>query len=148
MAQNHLNLIATVILVSTILGLFFKLNRGRLIQKYSNESDFKSLNLDHELNTEGTILLFSTEYCSICPGVKRQINAEIGSSRNIGLIEIDAVQKIDLAKKLHVKSSPTSIFFNSKGNEVGRIIGAPKPNQLKDTFRKLNENGKEKINAN
>ena len=84
MAQNHLNLIATVILVSTILGLFFKLNRGRLIQKYSNESDFKSLNLDHELNTEGTILLFSTEYCSICPGVKRQINAEIGSSRNIG----------------------------------------------------------------
>ncbi|MEY3496363.1 MAG: hypothetical protein RJA80_585, partial [Actinomycetota bacterium] len=139
MNQNHLVLIASVLILSTLIGLYFNFSRGKLVKKYANESsrgklvkkyanesEFSKLNLPIDLSSEATILLFSTEYCSICPGVKKQIEKYIGDSNNISLHQIDAVEKIDVARKLHVKSSPTTIFFDSKGNEFGRIIGAPK----------------------
>jgi thioredoxin-related protein len=148
MNQNHLVLIASVLILSTLVGLYFNFSRGKLVKKYANESEFSKLNLPIELSSEATILLFSTEYCSICPGVKKQIEKYIGDSNNISLHQIDAVENIDVARKLHVKSSPTTIFFDSKGNEFGRIIGAPKSNQLQETFSKLHNQEKETSNAN
>jgi len=148
MNQNHLVLIASVLILSTLIGLYFNFSRGKLVKKYANESEFSKLNLPIDLSSEATILLFSTEYCSICPGVKKQIEKYIGDVNNISLHQIDAVENIDVARKLHVKSSPTTIFFDSKGNEFGRIIGAPKSNQLKDTFSKLHNKEKETTNAN
>jgi thioredoxin-related protein len=148
MNQNHLVLIASVLILSTLIGLYFNFSRGKLVKKYANESEFSKLNLPIELSSEATILLFSTEYCSICPGVKKQIEKYIGDVNNISLHQIDAVENIDVARKLHVKSSPTTIFFDSKGNEFGRIIGAPKSNQLKETFSKLHNQEKETSNAN
>ncbi len=148
MNQNHLVLITSVLILSTMVGLYFKLSRGKLVKKYSNDSIFGQLNLPIELSSESTILLFSTQYCSICPGVKRQIESYLGNSKEISLHQIDAVEKIEIARKLHVKSSPTTIFFDSNGNEFGRIIGAPKANQLKETLEKLNNQRKEATNAN
>jgi len=82
-------------------------------------------------------LLFKTEYCSTCPGVKRQINELIKNDEGISFYEVDAVERIELAKKLHVKSSPTVLFFNEAGLEEGRIIGAPKKDQLRNTLEKI-----------
>lgn len=62
--------------------------------------------------------------------------------------QIDAVENIAVARKLHVKSSPTTIFFDATGNEFGRIIGAPKLNQLQETLNKINKQEKETTNAN
>lgn len=148
MNQNHLVLIASVLILSTLIGLYFNFSRGKLVKKYANESEFSKLNLPIDLSSEATILLFSTEYCSICPAVKRQIEGYIGDRSSISLHQIDAVEKIEVARKLHVKSSPTTIFFDSKGNELGRIIGAPKSNQLKETLNKFNNQEKEISNAN
>ena len=91
---------------------------------------------------------FKTEYCSICPGVKRQINELIKNDKGISFYEIDAVERIELAKKLHVKSSPTVLFFNEAGLEVGRIIGPPKKDQLRNTLEKITTIKMEKTNAN
>ena len=148
MNQNHIFLISSVLILSTLVGLYFNFSRGKLIKKYSSKSIFSQLNLPIELSDETTILLFSTEYCSICPGVKRQIENYISNYKEISLHQIDAVEKIDVARKLHVKSSPTTIFFDSNGNEFGRIIGAPKANQLKDTLNKINNQRKESTHAN
>lgn len=148
MNQNHLVLITSVLIVSTLIGLYFNFSRGKLVKKYANDSEFNKLNLSINLSSEATILLFSTEYCSICPGVKKQIENQIKSSKDISLHEIDAVKNIDVARKLHVKSSPTTIFFDSTGNEFGRIIGAPKVNQLQQTLNKINNQEKEATNAN
>jgi thioredoxin-related protein len=93
-------------------------------------------------------LLFKTEYCSTCPGVKRQINELIKNDEGISFYEVDAVERIELAKKLHVKSSPTVLFFNEAGLEEGRIIGAPKNDQLRNTLEKITTIKMEKTNAN
>ncbi len=146
--MNHWLLIASVLVLSSAFGLFLHFTRGKLTKKYSNEISFDQLGLSQELGKKATILQFKTEYCSICPGVKRQINELIKNDKGISFYEIDAVERIELAKKLRVKSSPTVLFFNESGLEEGRIIGAPKREQLRNTLDKIATLKMEKTNAN
>ena len=146
--MNHWLLITSVLVLSSAFGLFLQFTRGKLTNKYSNEISFDQLKTGHDLGKKDTILQFKTEYCSICPGVKRQINELIKNDKGISFYEIDAVERIDLAKKLHVKSSPTVLFFNESGLEEGRIIGAPKRDQLRNTLEKITTIKMEKTNAN
>ncbi len=146
--MNHWELITGVISVSTIFGLFLHFTRGKMTSKYSKEVFFKELGLVLTLGKKATILQFKTEFCSVCPGVKRQINELIKHDTDIAFYEIDAVEKIELAKKLHVKSSPTILFFTEDGLEEGRIIGLPKKNEVKNTLEKITTITMEKTNAN
>jgi thioredoxin-related protein len=146
--MNHWELITGVISVSTIFGLFLHFTRGKMTNKYSKEVFFKELGLVLTLGKKATILQFKTEFCSVCPGVKRQINELIKHDTDIAFYEIDAVEKIELAKKLHVKSSPTILFFTEDGLEEGRIIGVPKKNEVKNTLEKITTITMEKTNAN
>jgi thioredoxin-related protein len=146
--MNHWLLITSVLVLSSAFGLFLQFTRGKLTNKYSNEISFDQLKTGHDLGKKATILQFKTEYCSICPGVKRQINEMIKNDKGISFYEIDAVERIELAKKLHVKSSPTVLFFNEDGLEEGRIIGAPKKDQLRNTLEKITTIKMEKTNAN
>ena len=45
-------------------------------------------------------------------------------------IEIDAEAHLDLVRSLDIRSTPTTLFLNSAGVEVGRAIGAPKREQI------------------
>ena len=146
--MNHWEVITGVISVSTIFGLFLHFTRGKMTNKYSKEVFFKELGLVLTLGKKATILQFKTEFCSVCPGVKRQINELIKHDTDIAFYEIDAVEKIELAKKLHVKSSPTILFFTEDGLEEGRIIGVPKKNEVKNTLEKITTITMEKTNAN
>jgi thioredoxin-related protein len=146
--MNHWLLVTSVLVLSSAFGLFLHFTRGKLTKKYSNETTFDQLNIGEELGKKATILQFKTEYCSICPGVKRQINELIKNDAGISFYEIDAVEKIELAKQLRVKSSPTVLFFNEAGLEEGRIIGAPKKDQLLNTLEKITTIKMEKTNAN
>ena len=146
--MNHWLLVTFVLAISTAFGLFLHFTRGKLTKKYSNEITFDQLNIGEELGKKATILQFKTEYCSICPGVKRQIHELIKNDDGIAFYEIDAVERIDLAKKLHVKSSPTILFFNEAGFEEGRIIGAPKKDHLRNTLEKITTIKMENTNAN
>jgi thioredoxin-related protein len=146
--MNHWLLVTFVLAISTAFGLYLHFTRGKLTKKYSNEITFDDLNIAQTQGKKATILQFKTEYCSICPGVKRQINELIKNDAGISFYEIDAVERIDLAKKLHVKSSPTILFFNEAGLEEGRIIGAPKKDHLRNTLEKITTIKMENTNAN
>lgn len=146
--MNHWMLVTFVLVISTTFGLFLHFTRGKLTKKYSNEITFDHLNIAQNQGKKATILQFKTEYCSICPGVKRQIHELIKNDEGIAFYEIDAVERIDLAKKLHVKSSPTILFFNESGLEEGRIIGAPKKDHLRNTLEKITTIKMENTNAN
>ena len=146
--MNHWLLVTFVLAISTAFGLFLHFTRGKLTKKYYNEITFDDLNIAQNQGKKATILQFKTEYCSICPGVKRQIHELIKNDDGIAFYEIDAVERIDLAKKLHVKSSPTILFFNEAGLEEGRIIGAPKKDHLRNTLEKITTIKMENTNAN
>ena len=45
-------------------------------------------------------------------------------------VEIDAEANLDLVRQLDIRSTPTTLFINRGGREVGRATGAPKRAQV------------------
>ena len=45
-------------------------------------------------------------------------------------VEIDAESHLELARKLNILSTPTTIVLNADGREVGRAVGVPKRDQV------------------
>ena len=50
--------------------------------------------------------------------------------KDITYIEVDAESNLDLVRRVDIRSTPTTIFLDSKGFEVARAKGAPKRDQL------------------
>jgi thioredoxin-related protein len=45
-------------------------------------------------------------------------------------IEIDAEAHLELVRQLDIRSTPTTLFIDRNGHEVGRAAGAPKRDQV------------------
>jgi thioredoxin-related protein len=45
-------------------------------------------------------------------------------------IQIDAESHLELVRRLDIRSTPTTIFLNREGVEVGRAAGTPKRDQV------------------
>ncbi len=45
-------------------------------------------------------------------------------------IHIDAESHLELVRQLDIRSTPTTLFLNSEGVEVGRAAGTPKREQV------------------
>jgi hypothetical protein len=49
---------------------------------------------------------------------------------DVAHVEIDAEANLELVRQLDIRSTPTTLFINSAGHEVGRAVGAPKRDQV------------------
>ncbi|MEN9928052.1 MAG: hypothetical protein RJB27_1128, partial [Actinomycetota bacterium] len=45
-------------------------------------------------------------------------------------VEIDAEANLELVRQLDIRSTPTTLFINGQGREIGRAVGAPKRDQV------------------
>jgi thioredoxin-related protein len=45
-------------------------------------------------------------------------------------VEIDAEANLELVRELDIRSTPTTLFLDRNGREVGRAAGAPKRDQV------------------
>lgn len=45
-------------------------------------------------------------------------------------VEIDAEGNLELVRSLDIRSTPTTLFLDRNGHEVGRAAGAPKRDQV------------------
>jgi thiol-disulfide isomerase/thioredoxin len=91
----------------------------------------------YELGSQATLLLFSTQYCGQCPGVKRQL-AQL-EYRNGGLlfIEVDITERLDLAAHFSVGQTPTVFILDPTGRIRFRVGGVPKPGVISHELEKL-----------
>jgi thioredoxin-related protein len=58
------------------------------------------------------------------------VNDVVKELTDIAYIELDAESNLDLVRRVDIRSTPTTIFLNSKGFEIARAKGAPKRDQL------------------
>jgi thioredoxin-related protein len=49
---------------------------------------------------------------------------------DVAHVEIDAEANLELVRQLDIRSTPTTLFLDAVGHEVGRAVGAPKRDQL------------------
>ena len=121
-----------LISLTSVIGLTLRAKKG-VIKKGSrlkiSEGEFSG-----KYGTRLTILQFSTTFCSECRTakaiVKDVVKGVVKDSKDITYVEVDAESNLDLVKRVDIRSTPTTIFLDSKGFEIARAKGAPKRDQL------------------
>lgn len=77
-----------------------------------------------------TILQFSTTFCSECRSAKAIVKSVVADLSGVKYLELDAESNLELVRRVDIRSTPTTIFLDSKGFEIARAKGAPKRDQL------------------
>jgi thioredoxin-related protein len=49
---------------------------------------------------------------------------------DVAYVEVDAETNLELVRTLDIRSTPTTLFLDRTGHEVGRAMGAPKRDQV------------------
>jgi thiol-disulfide isomerase/thioredoxin len=121
-------LLGLILLISTAIGFFYRSKNGVIVKKrrlHISEAEFAGT-----YGSRVTILQFSTTFCSQCRAAKALISDVVKDEKDISYLEIDAESNLALARKVDVRSTPTTIFLDRGGFEIARATGAPKRDQL------------------
>ena len=117
-----------LISITSVIGLTLRAKKG-VIKKGSSlkisEGEFGG-----KYGSRLTILQFSTTFCSECRTAKAIVKDVVKDSKDITYVEVDAESNLDLVRRVDIRSTPTTIFLDSKGFEIARAKGAPKRDQL------------------
>lgn len=82
------------------------------------------------LGERGTLVQFSTEFCAFC-GPTRELLTEVARARDgLAFVEIDAAERLDLARRLNVLSTPTVLVLAADGSVASRATGQPRKTDL------------------
>ena len=124
-----------LISITSVIGLTLRAKKG-VIKKGSrlkiSEDEFAG-----KYGSRLTILQFSTIFCSECRTAKAIVQDVVKDSKDITYVEVDAESNLDLARRVDIRSTPTTIFLDSKGFEIARAKGAPKRDQLIKAIRTI-----------
>ena len=83
-----------------------------------------------ELGSRATLVQFSSAFCGPCRATRLLIEDVTADIADVVHVEIDAEANLELVRQLDIRSTPTTLFINSAGHEVGRAVGAPKRDQV------------------
>jgi thiol-disulfide isomerase/thioredoxin len=82
------------------------------------------------LGERATLVQFSTEFCAYCGPTREMLTEIAGSRAGISLVEIDAAERLDLARRLRVYSTPTVLVLGPGGVIVQRSAGRPRKAEM------------------
>ena len=114
--------------ICLIIGISWRINLGKIKSKVRLSISESELGV--ELGKLGTVVVFTTTFCSECRTTKAIVKDVVKGYKEVTYVEVDAESNLDLVRRVDVRSTPTTIFLNSKGFEIARAKGAPKRDQL------------------
>jgi thioredoxin-related protein len=117
-----------LISITSIIGLTLRAKKG--VVKKGSRLKISEGEFDGKYGSRLTILQFSTTFCSECRTAKAIVKDVVKDSKDITYVEVDAETNLDLVRRVDIRSTPTTIFLDSKGFEIARAKGAPKRDQL------------------
>lgn len=82
------------------------------------------------LGSRATLVQFSSAFCSPCRATRALLEDVTAEMSDVVHVEIDAESQLELVRKLDIRSTPTTLFVDRNGHEVGRAMGAPKRDQV------------------
>ena len=121
--------IVTVLVLSTAFGFRYKRMSGRILVKSDKGLITESM-IGVALGSRVTLAQFSSAFCSPCRATRMLLEDVTDSMSDVVYVEIDAEANLELVRQLDIRSTPTTLFLDRNGREVGRAAGAPKRDQV------------------
>ena len=123
--------IAIILVLASAYGFWYQRSRGKIrAVKAVVESALSAQILGQALGERATLVQFSSAFCTPCRATKLLLQNVIAHMPDVRHMDIDAEAHLELVRKLDIRSTPTTLFLDSRGVEVGRAVGAPQRNQV------------------
>ena len=121
-------LIGGLIAVSTALGFIIKATEGRVKKQDGlTRIDPATLGEGIEFGKIGTLLQFSSEFCTKCPGTRKYLELVAAEHPGVNHVDIDVTNRQDLAQQFNILQTPTTFILDDSGAIAARIGGSPRP---------------------
>ena len=121
--------IAIVLALATAYGLWYQRSRGTVVVKSDKGLITESM-IGAALGSRATLVQFSSAFCSPCRATRALLEDVTVDMADVVHVEIDAEANLELVRTLDIRSTPTTLFLDRNGHEVGRAMGAPKRDQV------------------
>jgi thiol-disulfide isomerase/thioredoxin len=118
-----------VLVLASGFGFWHNRSRGKVVVK-SDKGLITSEMIGAELGSRVTLLQFSTVFCGPCRATRLLIQDVTANMSDVAHVEVDAEANLELVRKLDIRSTPTTLFLDARGHEIGRAMGAPKREQV------------------
>ena len=123
--------LAIVLVAATGFGIWYQRTRGEFRKKKTvNGPKLTAAIVGTELGSRATMVQFSSAFCTPCRATKVLLEDMVKSMPDVRYAHIDAESQLELVRKLDIRSTPTTLFLNGAGVEVGRAMGTPKRAQV------------------
>ena len=129
--MNSLLPTVIVLAIASAYGIWWKRSRGAIRSKKSMpDHRLTAAVLGEELGSRATMVQFSSAFCAPCKATHALLSQMVIPMTDVKHIHIDAESHLELVRQLDIRSTPTTLFLNSQGVEVGRAAGTPKREQV------------------
>ena len=123
--------LVAVLAAATGFGIWYQRTRGEFRKKKTvNGPKLTAAIVGTELGSRATMVQFSSAFCTPCRATKALLEDMVKTMPDVHYAHIDAESHLELVRKLDIRSTPTTLFLNSAGVEVGRAMGTPKRAQV------------------
>ena len=78
------------------------------------------------LGEQATLVQFSTPFCAPCRPTRQILGQVAGMVDGVSHIEVDAAERLDLARRLRINSPPTVLVLGPDGAVAKRAVGVPR----------------------
>jgi hypothetical protein len=105
----------------------------------SSDGVLSAADLGAPLGARATLVQFSTQVCAYC-GPTRDLLTEVAREREgVAFVEIDAAERMDLTRRLHVLSTPTILVLDALGGVTSRASGPPRKAELLTALSRVDD---------
>ena len=128
--KTYLPLLIVLVLASAY-GFWWKLSRGAIrSNKAIPGHRLTAETLGQALGSRATMVQFSSAFCTPCRATHSLLSQMVLTMDDVKHIQVDAESHLELVRELDIRSTPTTLFINKDGVEVGRAAGTPKREQV------------------
>ena len=128
--KTYLPLVIVLVLASAY-GFWWKLSRGAIrSNKAIHGHQLTAERLGEALGSRATMVQFSSAFCTPCRATHSLLSQMVLTMDDVKHIQVDAESHLELVRELDIRSTPTTLFINKDGVEVGRAAGTPKREQV------------------
>lgn len=126
-------LIVALLAVASVAYWWWQRRQGR-VRGVTREGELTAQTLGAARGPHATFVQFSTPLCSKCPGTARLLKEVATEHVGVTHLEIDASERLDLAREHHVMRTPTTLVLDGTGMVVARMDGAPTVQQAREAL--------------
>lgn len=124
--------LTVVLLGATAAGLTRRSRDGRLTESAGQRLD--EADLGSPLGTRATLLQFSSSFCAPCRATRQLLADVAGRADGVAHIEIDVAARMDLARQLDIRRTPTVFVLGPHGRIARRASGLPRRSEVVDAL--------------